>query len=282
MTESSSSEHLEELMTGYVLDSLSPEEDEELQRLLAENPQLATEENLWWEALELLPYTLPEVEPSAHLHSAILNAVQAETNREQVRNYTSAEVEPSAHLDSPIIDATQAQTNRERVRRRSRFLWRTIAGGSIAALFALALGLDNYRLRQELKATQQALKIERTQKSEIVTALLQPNTRLSSLTGKGNNASGSIILNLDEQKAVIVANNLESPPSDRIYRLWAISEKKPIACGEFSANRQGTVLDEFSLRAPVCSNTTSTFAVSLEPLSLPPQPVGPIVMIQKS
>ncbi len=71
-------EQVEELIVGYVLGHLSPEEAEEFRPLLAKNPQLATQVNLCQEALELLPYALPEVEPPPHLRSAILSAASAQ------------------------------------------------------------------------------------------------------------------------------------------------------------------------------------------------------------
>jgi anti-sigma-K factor RskA len=246
MTGSLPPEHQEELMVGYVLGDLSPEEAEEFRQLLVNNPQLVQEVDRLQEVLDLLPYALPEIEPPPQLRSAIL-------------------------------DAAAADINREPVRKRPRLPWSKILG-SVAAVLALALGLDNYRLRQELKIAQ-------TQKN-VLTVLQQPHTRVVSLTGtdQAETASGSILVNLDEQKAVIVFQNLQIPPTNQIYRLWAIANNKPIACAEFSASQQGTVLDEFSLRArdPACSNTKSTLAVSLEPSSLPPQPVGPIVMKEAS
>ncbi|HEY9709052.1 MAG TPA: hypothetical protein V6D48_12695 [Oculatellaceae cyanobacterium] len=74
-------EQVEELIIGYVLGNLTPEEAEKFRPLLAKNPQLATQVNLWQEALELLPYALPEVEPPPHLRSAILSAACANSNR---------------------------------------------------------------------------------------------------------------------------------------------------------------------------------------------------------
>ena len=88
MNGSSSLKHLpeqvEELIIGYVLGNLSPEEAEEFRPLLAKNPQLATQVNLWQEALELLPYALPEVEPPPHLRSAILSAACANINHRRL------------------------------------------------------------------------------------------------------------------------------------------------------------------------------------------------------
>jgi anti-sigma-K factor RskA len=244
MTGSSSPEHLEELITGYVLGDLNSEEVEEFERLLAENPQLATEVQSLQAVFNLLPYTLPDVEPPPNLRSAILEAV--------------------------------APSKRDRAGRKViRGQWSPILG-SAAALLALVFGLDNYRLRQELK-------LQRAQQN-VITVLQQPNTRLLSLVGtdKANTASGSIAIALDAQKAAIALQNLPPAPADRIYRLWAIVDERAIACAEFSASQQGTVLGEVSLHVPACSQTKSTLAVSLEPSSLPPQPAGPIVMVVKS
>jgi anti-sigma-K factor RskA len=244
MTEPLNPEHLEELMTGYVLGDLSPEEGLEFQRLLAENPQLATEVSSLQEALEVLPYALPEVTPPPHLRTAILEAANS--------------------------SLTPTSTPK-----RFSLPWSKIAAGA-AALLALALGLDNYNLRQQLKTVQA--------QKEVIEVLQQRNTRLFTLTGteNANTASGSIAINTNEQKAVIVFQNLPASPVGQIYRLWAIVDDKKIACANFDASQQGTVLAEFTIPAAACSSTKSTLAVTLEPSTLPPQPVGPAVMVESS
>ncbi len=244
MTEPLNPEHLEELMTGYVLGDLNPEEALEFQRLLAENPQLATEVSSLQEALEVLPYALPEVTPPLHLRTAILEAANS--------------------------SLTPTSTPK-----RFSLPWSKIAAGA-AALLALALGLDNYNLRQQLKTVQA--------QNEVIEVLQQRNTRLFTLTGteNANTASGSIAINTNEQKAVIVFQNLPASPVGQIYRLWAIVDDKKIACANFDASQQGTVLAEFTIPAAACSSTKSTLAVTLEPSTLPPQPVGPAVMVESS
>lgn len=114
-----SSEQIEQLMAGYVLGDLSPEETEELNQLLTENPQLATEIQGLQETFELIPYALPEVEPPSHLRAAIL-------------------------------EATAVKTKPNPLRKLSRLPWSTLVT-SVAAVLALVFGLDNYRLRQALK-----------------------------------------------------------------------------------------------------------------------------------
>jgi hypothetical protein len=191
--------------------------------------------NLWQEAFELLPYGISDVEPPSRLHQTILEAAQRESNRDRRRNGSSLPW-------SKIINIT----------------------GSVAALLVLALGLDNYRLRQEVKSAKSdnnRLRQELEMTKPVLSALQQPNTRIFALVGtkEANTATGSILLNSQAQKAAIAVQNLPAPPADKIYRLWAIKDNKPIACGEFSATQQG--FDGFSLRDAACSSTESTFAL---------------------
>ncbi|MCU0533459.1 MAG: anti-sigma factor [Hydrococcus sp. Prado102] len=253
MREPLSPEQIEALMAGYVLNDLSPEEAQEFERMLRENPNLMEQVKRLQETLDVLPYALPEVEPPPSLREAILEA-----------------------------------TAPQPVRRVSRLPWGIAA--SIAALVALALGLDNYRLRQDLQLARQDLqvalaKVKTAQQREAaIDVLQQPNTRVFSLAGtdKANAASGSIAIDSQDKKAVIVIKNLPTPPEGQIYRLWAIIDDKKIACADFKATQQGNVLEEFSLPAEACSTTKSTLAVTLEPFPAPPQPVGPAVMVERS
>lgn len=72
-------ERLEELMAGYVLGNLTPEEAEEFRQLLTEHPELAEEVHRLQEVLEVLPYALPEVAPPLHLRSAILESASVDS-----------------------------------------------------------------------------------------------------------------------------------------------------------------------------------------------------------
>ncbi|MBD1892431.1 anti-sigma factor [Coleofasciculus sp. FACHB-64] len=255
MTEPLNPENLEELMAGYVLGDLSAEEAEEFRQILEKNPQLAEEVSRLQASLELLPYALPEVTPPPNLRSTILEAA------------------------NPTV-------NPEPAPKQGSFPWSKLFA-SLVALLALALAFDNYRLRQNLKIVQSRLRQElqtvQAQK-DALEVLQQRNTRLYTLTGteKANTASGSILVNLDEQKAVIAFQNLPAVPSGQIYRLWAIVDEKKIPCANFGASQGGTVLERISIPVGACGATTSTLAVTLEPSSLPPQPVGPAVMVESS
>jgi anti-sigma-K factor RskA len=241
MTDSFSSEHLEELIAGYVLGDLDSEEVRELERLLAQNPELVKEVAQLQEVMALLPYEIPEVQPSPQLRSKILAAAQGSEN--------------------PI-----------RVKRRFSLPWIQI----VAALVAVALGIDSYRLRQELQYTQSQL----ARQTEITAILQQPNSRIVALKGVDKStASGSIILAPNQDKFLIVLENLSQLPKNKIYRLWAVVDDKKIACGQFNASSTGTVLDSFPLPTNVCTSDKAKLVVTREPVPSPPQPVGSPVLV---
>ncbi|MBP0017854.1 MAG: hypothetical protein J7647_09885 [Cyanobacteria bacterium SBLK] len=111
MTEHSPS-RMEELMAGFVMGNLSPEEAEEFHHLLARDPSLVDDRDLLQEILECLPYGLPEEEPPPQLRETILQRAE----RPPLRLYRSPNLK--------------------------------VATGAIAALLVLVLGIDNYRLRR--------------------------------------------------------------------------------------------------------------------------------------
>jgi len=232
-------EHLEELIAGYVLGNLCSEEAEVFRKLLIENPQLIQEVSQLQEVLGLLPYALPEVVPPKYLRSAIVEAVHVPNN-----------ANPVPHKSTPA--------------------WTKIVS-SVAALFALAVGLDNYQLRQELSNTK-----------DVMAALQSPETHLFSVKSKGEvaTASGSILMDFAADKAVIALQNLPTPPPDQAYWLWAVVDGKTIRCGRFDITLSGTVLDKISIPGDSYEEGAeiSKLLVTLESSQAPVLPSEPIAI----
>ena len=233
-------ERLEELIAGYVLGNLSPEEAEELKQLLTEHPELSTEVHRLQEVLELMPYALPEVAPPHHLRSAILEATDS-------------------------IKGVSTSV-------RSRLPWSKIAG-SIAALLVLALGLDNYRIRQHLSTMQAQV----ARQKDVIAMLQNPNTHLVSLKGMdmASAASGSIVMTPGEPKVVVILQKLPVLPKGQFYQLWSVVNGEKIPSGQFNAGSQGTVF--VKLATPPSSEVTA-LVVTVEVSPAPKSPSGPMVM----
>jgi anti-sigma-K factor RskA len=120
MNEPLSPEAIKTLTAGYVIGDLDRREVELFQELLTENPELQAKVARLEATLDRVIYDLNSVEPPPDLQAAILAA--------------------ATNPVSPFQP-------------KSRFRWRTVMS-SIAALLILYLGVDNYRLRQDVRIAQ--------------------------------------------------------------------------------------------------------------------------------
>ncbi len=237
----------EELVAGYVLEDLSLEEKKAFDQLLQERPELvAAEIRRLKETLALTPYALPDAIPSPRLRNQLLVAAEQQT--------------------AQVIDLSTVASRRS-------VAWLSWAG-SAAAVIALVLGLDSYRLRQELQTTQEQL----AQQQSIVSMLQQTNTRLVTLrpSAPSSEASGNLVVTPSDKDAVLVLKNLAPIPKEQVYRLWAVIKGKKFPCGQFTPDPKGTVflklpMEEALVKAPL--------VVTLEPsLSPSTRAEGPMVM----
>jgi hypothetical protein len=243
MTEPTPNEHIQELLAGYVLGDLSPEEAEELKQLLDRNPDLVDEVNNLQAVLATIPYNLPEAMPSPSLRSATLQA--------------------ATELSSNSVSSN-----------KNRKLLPLISAG-IAALLALFFGFNNYHLKQQLALS----KAEIARQKDLIAMLEDSQTKLVSLksTKETSSASGNVIYTPGHPEGVLLIQNLPVLPRGKFYYLWCIVNKKKIASGHFNSNPQGRVFVKLPL---TIDSGISGVAVTVEVSPNPPSP-GPTVMMTK-
>lgn len=255
MSRAARPDNWQDLIAGYALGDLSPEEAEHLQQILTDHPELMSEIDRLQEVLALMPYALPEHEPPAHLRDAILSTAAAE------RSDLPLAPTPVTDVERPVSDLPV-------LRRWSR--WVGIAG-TIAAVTVAALTADNYRLRQEVAVSR-----------PILTALEQPNAQLYALEGTENadRAAGSLVISPTQQQVAIVAQDLPQLPAGEVYRLWAMprNSKQPAYCGEFNTDPSGRVAIYWSAAESLCSRQPAQLLITAESASAPPVPQGELVM----
>jgi anti-sigma-K factor RskA len=239
MSDNSLSQEWQELIAGYVLGNLSSEEAEEMKHLLATHPEIAEEVRQLQEVLAAMPYSLPEVTPPETVRTAILAAATPPVSR--------------------------------RSRRRGATLLRV--AGTVAAGLTLVLGLDNYRLRQQLALNQGQV----AERADLVALLQKPDTLLVSLRGTERlaTASGSVILTSARSEAVLVLQNLPLLENGKVYQLWAIVEGQKVASGHFNGTPEGNVCVKLPLAV---GRRLSGLAVTIEQSPAAQRPTGPIVM----
>src|SRR5690349_11073728 len=116
----------------------------------------------------------------------------------------AAVTEPPPGLRARVLDAAEARTRRPTIRAPRRVVWSRFAAAP-AATIALALGIDAYRVRQELVLQR-----------ELQAMLLEPNVVRSFAmvgTGTGGGAYGTVALDLDSKRGAVVARRLPALPA---------------------------------------------------------------------
>lgn len=258
MTRSARPDNWQDLLAGYTLGNLAPEEVEAVQQLLREHPELSAEVDRLQEVLALIPYNVPEQEPPEHLKNSILAAAEADQGIPQL-------------FEEPLASSSETRISQSAKTSPRRNLIRWFGVGSVmAAVALLALGVDNYRLRQAAQTNR-----------AIIATLQQPGATLYTLEGTENaaQASGSIVV-APNQQVLVVAQNLPALPEGQSYRLWALtaSAKQPTYCGQFNTSTVGTVSTLWTAPEAQCSTNPTQLLITAELTSDPPVPKGELVM----
>ena len=236
---------LEELIAGYVLGNLDPQEVQKVEQLLAENPDLIAEVNGLQETLALLPYGLPKISPPTHLRTAILSS--------------------TAFDSSPEINA--------KIKTNSIPLGWTLILVGIPTLLAIFFGGESDRLRQDLVTAQSQI----VQQKDAIAMLQQSSTSLVALKGMdmASAASGNMVMTPGEPQAVLVLRNLPTLPEGQVYYLWAVVGDKKLPFGSFKAGSHGNVVSKFAIPN---SENIEALIITVEASPSATEPAGPMVM----
>lgn len=273
-------EQLENLLAGYVLGDLTPEEAARVYHLIENDPDLAAEVGYLQSTLALLPLSLPSAKPPEKLRSQILQAA---------RDTNSAAIPKSKSIFNNWIKTHK---------------WKlAIVWGSLAAVLVASLGIETYRLHQklaiansenqrldgELKTARATLDQigqenlvtshqELSRYREVVNLLRQPNKRFLNLRGMDSmpSSSGSLVIAPRSDRAILLLQDVPSLPNGKVYRMWAFVDGKKVSCAEFQPNQKGQVF----LQLPLDKwGGTTKVVVTIEPDREIDQPTGEKVII---
>jgi Anti-sigma-K factor rskA len=267
-----------DLVAGYILEDLSPEEVVQLNQALAEDPTLHQEIGSFGEAFSSLSYDLPILEPSARLKDKIISAASHSIPDQNLASSRS-KVAPLSSLGQ-----------------RSWKRWIPAIGIGFAATVMAALGLNQIQLSQQLQqaaVSQQQLQAMKTEVERLrnelqanqgaIELLSQPDTQMYSLMGTTDPNSGRIskarLLTRPGTVAVtLVAQDLPKLPNNQIYRLWAVATPTaaPMYCGQFRQNDRGTA--QWVAPNVACTKTPKQLLITLDAPTDPTTAAGPLVM----
>jgi hypothetical protein len=266
-----------DLVAGYILDDLSPEEAARLNQALAETPTLQREIVAFGEAFALIPYDMPLQAPSAGLKAKILSAA------------TQSIAPSQATLASNVVPIGSARRTWQR--------WIPAISTGIAAVAIAALGLNQIQLSQQSQQTialQQKLDAMSTELASVqrelkadqdtIALLNQPDVQMYALTGataKQQNsrlARARIIAKPGDRKVTIVATALPKLQNNQIYRLWAVAAPAaaPTYCGQFRQDDSGKA--QWDAPSAACTQKPLQLMITLDGPTDPTTAAGPLVM----
>jgi Anti-sigma-K factor rskA len=283
MTRPTNNPNPTDLVAGYILDDLSPEETARLNQALIETPALHQDIAAFGEAFALLPYDMPLVAPPAGLKAKILSA--------------------ASQSMSPPVAATRQPTSQSNVvpiaaaRRRHWQRWIPAISTAIAAVAIAAVGVNQIQLSQQSQrsiALQQQLDATNTElgrlRSELqadratIALLNQPGTQMYALTGakaipqNSRLARAQIIAKPGDRAVTLVAQNLPKLQTNQVYRLWAVATPKaaPTYCGQFRQDDRGTA--HWNAPDAACTQKPLQLMITLDSPTDPTTAAGPLVM----
>lgn len=240
----------EELLAGYVLGDLTPEEMTLVEQRLAWDPQWQAELIALQETLAVLPLSLPESSPKPELGSQILQ----QAPRQKPRTL-------------PLLHSLQARVMAD-------LPIRLMSVGIATALLVAGLGITSVYFRREAVLAQRQL----NRYEDAITSLRDPSNRLLTLVSPEptNTAFGTLLVIPDADTAILTLENLPLLPRDQVYRLWAIADGNKVDCFDFSPDLAGKVfkqapLDRFLAQA-------ATVLVTVEPQRPLSEPTGDVVL----
>ncbi len=233
-------EEFEELSGAYALDAITPAEREAAQAHLARCAACTRRLQELRAVVDVLPYSVPQVNPPESLKGRVLDAIRMENTRTQ-----------------PISITRNASP-------RHRRRWITPLLAVAAALMLLLLGgmaAWNVSLQQQNSSLQQQ------------NASLQHQLALAyGLHGQG--ATGKLIYLPEQNITLLVINGLPELHGTQVYQGWLIDGKQPISIGLLSV-QSGVA----SVIYPGTIAGYQVAAVSREPGPMASKnvPAGPVV-----
>ncbi len=256
MSQITPSERIQLLVAGYVLGNLSSDEAAELTRLIEENPSLLEDVADLQDASEFAQ-DITEVTPPPTLRSRVLESSQRPTKPQRLSAPTSL--------------------------RNRRFSW-PLVGNAIAAVLVVALGVNNYRLRQDLTA-------ERANSSQLNVGNAELLTYSLASPEPTDPGTASIVINPTTLEAELTAQKLIPLPADKVYAVWTLPEQTvPVTTNDngailadvFRVNAQGDVGTKLTIpavhRRP---GAVAKMAITVEDAASPQLQNGAIVLVSE-
>ena len=245
-------EPIEDLFPFYAMGSLSPEERDQVERYLDENPEAREQVQEMTEAAAALAYSLEPVTPRNELAETLLNRIQSQPRElgrslfgGLARNWASATIA----IASLIIAAVSVT-------------WAVARNAEILQLEAELVGLEATIAEQNL----------------IISQLSLPGVEVIEVPGTevGSDASGRLFADPEGSSGILFAWGLTPLSPEESYQVWLIASDNPVSAGILSVGDVGNAAQLIEARESL--GLFDAIGISVEPFGGSDLPTGPIVL----
>lgn len=240
----------EELSGAYVLDAITAEERDEAEAHLAQCPNCTRLVKELRSVVDLLPLSVPQMEPPPELKERIFSAIQSKVDM--------------GSQPAQRVPATRQQTRQQRSAWK-RWGTQLLAVAAILLLLLLGgMGAWNISLRQQLASSQQRI------------AALSPVTYTIRGTLPTSNVTGQLIYYPQQRITVLVMHGLPQLEGTHVYQGWLLQGNQPTSIGLLNV-KNGIATVDFSGNV----HGFDAAAVSLEPgpTESSPGPKGAVLAV---
>lgn len=239
-------DELRQLLPAYVIGATTPEEAEQVERLLPLCPELANDYKLYAALTEGLTARVDVVEPPTHLRQSFLDRVAAEERAKDIPQ------------QKPPLTLTPIDS-------RSRVAW-----GAVAAVVVLLLAANAYSLLR-VNAVEQELQSLEDEKRTVITLLNAERLQRISLQSTTNTETlARVFWNPETLNGTFYTDRFPTLDEAHTYQVWLIQGDEPISVGTFDVDDTGEGLLTFTPGADLQS--FAAIAISVEPTGGSPAP----------
>jgi anti-sigma-K factor RskA len=249
-------EQCEDLLPGYLLGALTPEETVAAAEHLSTCAQCQALQSAYEMVLERLAEAVPVQAPPTAVRQRLLSTV-------------TAELLPTA--------AAPQETRRGWA---GPWTSRWIPVWAVANI-CIVLGLawwawTSWTAVMRLRADEQVLVRQLETQSQALALLTAPDSRRVVLSTEGSPSRGVLLLRANAAEAVLLVHDLPPLKSQRVYQLWLVREGVRDNGGVFQVDARGFGM--LYIQAPLPFETYRAVGITEEPMGGSPGPTSPRVI----
>jgi anti-sigma-K factor RskA len=146
----------------------------------------------------------------------------------------------------------------------------------LAMLVLLGLNLVSFIQLRNLQSQQANLQHQLQSDQNTMNLLAYPGTQ--SFSFQNGEITGALVINKDENKAILICWGLTPLPAGQTYQAWLVQPDGVRVSAAVFQSRQAQAYTSWKISAPQSLNMFSSLGVTVEPAGGSPQPTGQRVL----